>query len=403
MEVLGDHSKKESPLRGRGARFFQRNPFKNELREKSAFTLIEVLVVVAIAAIVSTGGFVMFSKYRSSQNLRLTLGELVAVIRDTQKRSITQENGKAWGLRLSSGDTDSFKVWSGQSYASGTIDQTYSLRRGVRFGNPHLGQTVDVVLSALSGVLDAKKVITLYSGSDGILAGDVVINTLGKTTVRVEDGLAGYWHFDEGASSTIYDASGRGSTGTFLSVPTWVSYPNCKAGACALFNGSGTYGKFGSGESLNFQTGDFSVVAWFKVNDYTALSGEKSLINKYSGSYDGWRWEFSGAYLKFSAGDGGGSFDVSGNFTNAINSNNWYLAAIVVNRADSKVYGYLNGVSNGSLNISTTTDWDTASELYVGKQSWAEIYSPAGVFDEVRIYRRALTAEEITNIYNDLK
>lgn len=375
-------------------------------REREAFTLIELIVVVAISAIVSVGGFLILYKYSASQNLKLATGEITAVLRNTQKMSVAQENGKQWAVRFSNSTSSGqvFRTWSGLSFASSTANQTYKLRTGVNFGNPVVGKDIDVIFSPITGELSQNQIITLLAGSAGSTVSDIIINPFGKVTTRKEEGLVGYWHLDEATSTIAYDNSGYGNNGTLYNTPMWQLGTNCKAGGCLSFNGTSQYMTADSSSSFNFGNGNFSVGLWFKVNDYTQLSGEKSIINKYNGSYDGWRFEFSGAYLRFSGGDGGGGpFDATGSFTNPVSSNGWYYVVIVVNRTDAKVYGYLNGISNGSLNIGTTTDWDTSMALYIGKQSWASLYFPAGFIDEVRIYNRALSATEILQLYNDIR
>ena len=39
---------------------------------------------------------------------------------------------------------------------------------------------------------------------------------------NLQNGLVGYWRFDEGSGSIAYDYSGNGNNGTLINGPTWV-------------------------------------------------------------------------------------------------------------------------------------------------------------------------------------
>ena len=151
--------------------------------------------------------------------------------------------------------------------------------------------------------------------------------------------------------------------------------------------------------SLTFGTNSFSLSAWVKVNDYLSLSGEQSLINKYSGGYDGWRLEFFNNHLIFYAGDGGSSFDSSFTSNYTFSNNNWHYITLTIDRPNSKANLFIDGNLDTSSAISATTDWDTTTALYFGKQSWSNIFSSATI-DEVRLYNRALQPAEVSQLYN---
>lgn len=164
----------------------------------SGFTLIEILVVIAILVIVSAVGFFAFTSYKGSKNVELTMDELAAVIRDIQKRSITQQDGKQWGIRFSNSTstTHAYEVFSGASYSTSTVERTYSLKRNVEFTNPSDGSSIDAIFSAIGGELSGDTIISLISKRGDNLVGDIIIDSSGRITIRLEAGILGYWHFD---------------------------------------------------------------------------------------------------------------------------------------------------------------------------------------------------------------
>lgn len=370
---------------------------EKKILTRNGFTLIEVLVVVAVSAVIATGGFVMFSGYQKNQNIKLTLSELAATIRDIQKRSVTQENGKQWGIRLSNGVSDSFQTWSGLSYASGTPDQTYSLKRNIQFGNPPSGFTTDLIFQAMTGILGGDRIVTVNSGA-GALVGDVIINTRGKVTTRVEKGLVGYWHFDEGTSTVAYDASGNANNGTLTNGPTWQSGVNCKAGECLNFNGTNNYLEGGMRDIWKFGTGNFSVGMWVYPTSFNSEASlyDALILNGVGGRIDAFvmvqnattgklRLFTNGVYTSASTGN--------------LTLNAWNYVGLV--RSGTTATFYINGVADvTTVTLSTNI---TSGGVILGRYSDVASGYFTGRIDEVRIYNRALSAQEVLDIYNDLK
>lgn len=382
----------------------QNSKFKLQ-NSRSAFTLIEVLVVVAVGAAITTGGFLMFSRYQRDQNVRLTLSELSASVRDIQRRSVTQENGKQWGIRIS-GTDNSFKTWSGLSYASGTPDQTYSLKRNIRFGNPPSGFSIDLAFKAITGLLGENRILTVNGGA-GSLVGDLIINTRGKATTRFEEGLMGYWHFDEATSTIAYDASGNGNNGTLTNGPTWQTSASCRAGECLSFNGT----NYVIGPSSNIITGNnlqtITISAWVKTTATGAQypvavkrsSAQSTLISITSNQ------DLSGntaiGYLGFltrNYADSAHSWLVA---SGGYNDGRWHHVVGVVNNMTRTLY--IDGIQKGtdSTQGMQKVSGNTAP-LYIGSFDNSQLFFNGSV-DEVRIYDRALSAQEVLDMYNDLK
>lgn len=368
---------------------------EKKILTKDGFTLIEVLVVVAVSAVIATGGFVMFSGYQKNQNIKLTLSELTATIRDIQKRSVTQENGKQWGIRLSNGVAGSFQTWSGLSYASGTPDQTYSLKRNIQFGNPPSGFTTDLIFQAMTGILGEDRIITVNSGV-GALVGDVIMNTRGKVTTRIEKGLVGYWHFDEGTSTVAYDASGNGNNGTLTNGPTWQSGTNCKMGECLNFSNS----YISVPNVTQLQPQKISISLWVKFNSFADTWELSNNRNPFDYNYGYMiREDTPSNTVGFFIGYGTSNASIwSGIITTGV----WYH---LVGTYDGSVLRfYINGNQIGSgVTVNQSIDYTgVLNTLYLGQRS-DNALRLNGLMDEIRIYDRALSAQEVLDIYNDLK
>lgn len=361
---------------------------KMKFFKKNGFTLIEVLVVVAITTVVTGVGFTMFSSYRRSQNLKLSTNEIVSAIRDTQKRSITQENGKQWGIRFENATTThTFTSFSGSSYASGTIGQLYDLKRGIEFGNPPAGNIFDLIFSPITGTVSGKKVISLITGSGDGLVSDIVINSLGRVTTRLDTGLVGYWHFDEGTSTVAYDATGNENNGTLTNGPTWQTETNCRAGGCLDFDGSDDYiqGPFDNDNT-------YTISVWTKTTDsgfgglagFSNSTGDRNEIYMYGGTIR----IFYKDFYKITSDVG-------------VDDGNWHNIVGVYDGSTPAVY--VDGVSV-ALGGETSASNAISSDIFrIGTILIDGSYKMDGIIDEVRIYNRVLSNTEILNIYNDLK
>jgi len=366
---------------------------------RNGFTLIEILITVAILVTVSTVGFFTFTSYKGSQNVRLTMSELVAVIRDVQKRSITEQDGKRWGLRFinSTGTIHSYEVFSGVSYASGTVNSLYPLKRGVAFGNPGDGLNMDVIFSAISGKLGGTRIISLISQRRDNLVGDVTMLPQGKITTRLETGVVGYWHFDEATSTESYDSSGFGSTGTLTDGPTWQTSSNCRAGECLSFDGVNDYVDVSDGDSLGL-TDAFTLEAWFKTPSFSTIS---ALITKdIGGGLSSYRLSIHSVgkiRIEIATSDcsGWGTNDIA---NTVLQLNTWQHISVTYD--GNTVKHYLNGILDDSF-VYTDSLCVSGNSLYIGWEGGSQYAN--GSIDEVRIYNHALSAEEIQNHYDDLK
>lgn len=220
--------------------------------------------------------------------------------------------------------------------------------------------------------------------------------------VAPTSGLVGYWNFDEVNGTTANDSSGNGNTGTLVNGPTWTTG---KVGSGALsFDGVDDRINAGSSSSLDnlHTTGGLSISLW--INPRTSgENGGGRIIDKDESTSGTFYLAMSGnTQLQFIK-DGSTDLYIKTN-TSSVSLNNWQHIAltwdgstnasgvhIYVNGTETSYYTQTNGVS---LNP------DASMNLLIGSNQYGN-YSFDGLMDEVRIYNRALSASEISDIYND--
>ena len=183
-------------------------------------------------------------------------------------------------------------------------------------------------------------------------------------------------------------------------------YPEIINGAYQ-FDGVDDYIDAGNNSNLNFGTGDFTVEAWFKLSSYpTNKSYGYPIIQKANTAYtDGWwlwvlnmptnspPYEYN-TKLRFAI-FGEGIVQANGAGTTALELDTWYHAVGVKGANYTEMY--LNGVKEYSspyLSINS----DSTENLLIG--TWIDFGSYFnGTIDEVIIFNRSLSTDEITALY----
>ncbi len=362
---------------------------------RHAFTLIELLIALTLGIILTAVGTVSLSRFRSGQGLKLVVQEVSSALVSTRRRAVSQELSGAWGVRFLNGtSTKRYEVVSGSSYASGTVKQTSQIASGVTFSNPGTS-TIDVWFSQLVG-LASPQVISLVSGAQDGMVGDITVRGIGTVSSRVDTGLVGYWHLDESTGTIAYDASGLGNSGTLTNVPSRQGGINCKAGGCLNFvPASFQYVDIPDAISLK-PTEAITVMGWIKPG---LLNTREFLATKWNGfsvELNSSNQAVSSVYI-----DG---IQRTTPASLALTNNTWTHLAFTYDSTSKTLNTYINGnqeikslvlsgLSTYSMSVST-------NNLRIGSYS---TYYWNGLIDEVKVYNRALSASEILNQYNELK
>ena len=207
--------------------------------------------------------------------------------------------------------------------------------------------------------------------------------------------LISYWKLDEADGSTghtAYDAVNypSGNNGAFTDVTQSSANGKLPTGSPigAGFNGTTSKIDVGNNSSLNL-TSNLTISAWIKTT--TILS--KYIFNRYdiSNSYVGYSFEVSPTtgYLNFYNGT------TVVNSASAVNSGNWVHCVVTNDGTNTKFYinGTLtNTIAQGNPNsatVSAAIGWATGTVSYFN-----------GSIDEVGIWSRALSSQEVQQLFN---
>lgn len=359
--------------------------------------MIELLVVLALMILIVLAMAFNLGGFNNKQSLELAVNSLVAVVREVQQRAVTQQDGQQWGVRFYNAvGSDRYEVFSGSSYASGTLDKLYSFRQGIRFSEPTTSSTFDVVFNALTGKITNKKIVSLINNKSDGLVGDITLDTNGLVTSRIEEDVKGYWHLDEGTSTTAYDASGLGRNGT-ITEASWQTATNCRSGSCLSFDGTNDVVSV-STNPLDL-SGDFSAVFW--VNKSNKATDNDRFISLIDDANNGFQFITDDATQKYAILLKRQGVDVINQLTyGSIVFDGWVHLAYVVHGNTGIFYKNGDAIASG---VSTSIALGGTGYHFGKRADNQSTTFFAGKMDEIRLYGRALNGTEILNLYNDLK
>ncbi len=197
---------------------------------------------------------------------------------------------------------------------------------------------------------------------------------------------------NEGQGSTAHDSSGYGNHGTIYGA-TWTkgSY-----GYGLYFDGTDDYVDCGNDSSLDI-TDEITIELW--INSDT----EKSLIIGKGGNY--WTAKYTIYYISQ------GAFEFSiytdetghsrlGDGVPSVSPNVWHHIVGTYTNGSQKIY--IDGVMTNEKTATGSIETNS-SDIYIAQGYIDEWVYFNGTIDEVRIYDRAWTADEVLSYYNATK
>jgi|GEM_PF-2091179 len=200
-----------------------------------------------------------------------------------------------------------------------------------------------------------------------------------------EQGLVGYWSFDEGKGDVVKDLSGSGNDGKVFGAEF---VDGVKGKALGLKGTKESYVDCGNGKSLNFDTGSFSYSSWVYPTESVGKWDMPIYKGGASKSVPGYDMELGTDGWTGCISDGTQVKMVGlGNETN----NRWVYLVVVVDREQNKMFGYRDGSLVSSVDIKGFGSVSSGQPLWISRPG----YPFKGLIDEVKVYNRALTADEI--------
>ncbi|NQT52136.1 PEP-CTERM sorting domain-containing protein, partial [bacterium] len=327
------------------------------------------------------------------------------------------------GANSTGAATSDYFVMSSQWAADDTISQWVFTENGSQISASASGAT------DTGGTFSSMRIAT-HNGSGTRLRGDIAEilvygNDISTTERRdVEDYLYNKYFRNGGVesgvftpgvrlhttldnadvnSTTVFDTEGAPQHGTIVGT---VGSAAGQIAEARTFSGSDlNYVNFG--DVLDPGAGSYTASLWFNASSTSGVQFIAGKGNANSGDV-GWSIWMAGDDLYVRGQQNGGALgDRFGQWLpDALNPNEWYHVALVLNRDDNTIRGYLNGTNLGWTVGGGVTDLlvpgstiDTTNWLILGRR-WSAGAPFGGMLDDFIIWDRALSDSGILNLYN---
>ncbi|MFC1635170.1 LamG domain-containing protein [Planctomycetota bacterium] len=220
----------------------------------------------------------------------------------------------------------------------------------------------------------------------------VLCIALAGTAGAADPDLVGWWRFDEGSGTTATDFSGLGNDGTLQGDTAWV------AGRYAMaveFDGIDDFVEVPHAENLTADT-EVTVMAWINTPRHMGPNDAlwQGILSKSNNPRSYSFYTRDGATLHFSVGPGGAYVGSGSSASVPVPLDEWaHVCAMVI---DGQHQYYVNGEDAGTGGAGTVMQGATDTDsVVIGRTGEGTGRSFLGMIDDVRIYMRGLTQEEV--------
>jgi prepilin-type N-terminal cleavage/methylation domain-containing protein len=341
---------------------FRRASLVHNKNVKQGFTIVELLVVIVVIGILAAITIVSYT------------GISGKAIVSSVKSDISQAY-KQLEISKTTSSTDVYPVDQASANLKSSNGTTYTYYSD----SPYK-----------SYCLVATNNSTVYSVSSS--------NPLPISGNCLSNGLVGYWALDNTTGTT--DLSGNGNNGTAygtMSIGTAANHLGT-ANKATTFDGVDDY--VDVQHNINQINLPLTISTWVK-STIVNQGDWKAFISKYTaGSNNGWGIDSSSGEYHFYYFKDASNKLMSGSFGYSFGatSTDWVLLTTVVNTSGLTLYRNGVGVTSG-LWTGIAGNSSQSANLQIGRITNYGIYFN-GLISDVRIYNRALTQTEITNLYN---
>jgi hypothetical protein len=207
------------------------------------------------------------------------------------------------------------------------------------------------------------------------------------STVGITDGLIGYWPLNGSA----IDYSGNNYNGTVSGALT-VSGLNDRAYS---FDGVDDY----ISTDLSIKNVDKTISFFIKKN---GASTAGAVINQWyaPASWLVYTVQTSG-FIRYYSHNGSATDTITS--TISVCDNAWHHVAMTYTSSNNLLSIYIDGTFNISKNLTVEEATTSSNGLWIGRENGPIVYNPLqGILDEIKVFNRALTAEEVAIEYNTM-
>ncbi len=253
---------------------------------------------------------------------------------------------------------------------------------------------------ALTSLLESQKYLSQSGQKDGGYDPGRFEKGSDLALISQGEGLMGWWTMDEGSGTTANDSSGNGNTGTWSGTGQHATTTSKVGSGAGQFNGSNDYIDAGNRSSLDLTGSQVSFSAWIKSTNvnagYAAVGGKNyGYLLSFQDILGTTRWR-----VRTSGGIQGATGSTE------LQNNTWYLVTGTYDGSTARLY--INGLQDAAISVSGGNLLSQNYDFVIGTFQADCALTPTcvgnyyfpGLIDDVRVYSRTLTASEIAALYN---
>jgi type IV pilus assembly protein PilA len=412
-------------------------------RVKTAFTLVELLIVIAILAVLAAAVVIvlnpaeLLAQARDSQRITdlKTLKDAIDIfVVDNPSASLGTEETVYISLPDTSTTCANISLpalpagWTYNCVTTANLRNTdgtgwVPLNLGSIFGGtpiPYLpldpgndavtGHYYTYTMGGsyeLTALLEAEKSFGMKDGGRYVELYEVG-SDISLLPVSRDPSLVGYWTFEgtgsisNGQVSGLVDSSKNNNDGTADNINgSGMAFISGKDGSALQLDGIDDDVRISSSPVFDLATTDHSFAIWFKTSS-PPIDSPGIILRRFSGGTPGAGYHISLSTagkcileMRTDSGDGPGPVSPL-----SYTDNNWHLYIVIVDVRTKMVKIYIDGVVVAS-DTYTGNLLNSTDTFYIGGSGTS--YNFLGAVDDIRVYNRALSDTEIKSLYEAFK
>lgn len=219
-----------------------------------------------------------------------------------------------------------------------------------------------------------------------------------RDTVAATPDLASHWRLGEPSGSTSAFDETLLQNGTYAGTPVLGAAGALTADANTALTIDGAGDTFSAPDRAEYDVNGFTVELWVKLNAYGDTTQYRAIAEKgYTAAQRNWLIALgSNANGQLTYGFGDGTTNIGRRSVGSLSVGTWTHVAFT-HVPGSKIQLYLNGVLDSEL-ATTATPVTSTAPIELGDNGEGIAVASAS-YDELAVYRRALTASEISAHY----
>jgi hypothetical protein len=234
------------------------------------------------------------------------------------------------------------------------------------------------------------------------LIGASALSILPHQAKSATSGLVGYWKFDEGSGTVAHDSSGNAISGTIYGA-LWTAG---MSGNALHFDGANSYVEVPNSADLNPTA--ITLMAWVKFSGFPDFTihphnPNSHIVGKGTGPNNGYELrqdcgdtdEYGPPEFRFCMLENNVWYSVVS--TTKLVTDEWYDVAATYDGSTMRLY--VNGTLEDQETFNVAMLGNTNNLLIGALNQPPNEYRINGTIDEVKIYNRALTSDEVYNDY----